>query len=1064
MRMRIRLFSSILLIGLILSGALHQHVFAEDAGREPLRFERIAVEDGLPHSTVLGVLQDQQGFMWFTTADGLSRYDGREFKNFQHERGNPNSLSNNNTFALLESSDGLIWVGTDPGGLNVYDPESGNFTLYTHDENDSNSLADDSVWSLAEDHNGNIWVGTRNGLSRLDRETGLFTNYLPDAENPNALAAAVVYRIYVDHSGTVWLGTNSGLQRYNYATDDFTTYVNDPDDETSLTNNSVWAIYEDSKGTFWVGTRRKGLNIFDRKTGKVTRRFYHDPNDPSTLSDDNIWNIFEDSKGNLWFLTEFDGLNCYDRQNDVFYAYEHDPNDASTISHNDVFWMTEDSSGVLWITTRYGGVNKLYDGLSKFGLYRSIPEDENTLNANEVYSFVADEDGKVWLGTFGGGLNMFDRQSGKMTFYMNNPDDPTSLSNNKVYYLHRAADGKLWVATYGGGLNLLNERTGEFTTYRNSDETPYGIIMNYPTTLEDAADGKLWVGTLGFGFFLFNPATAEIETIYEPLPDDESSLTEGTIYDMTYDQDGSLWLATARGGMEMFDPKSGTFTHHENDVENDNSILSDTVHALYFDAEQEIIWAATAGGLSGYDKAEDLWRNYTKEDGLPSDTLTGIQPGENGQLWVSSTKGISHLIPTENGFVFRNYTVADGLQGDQFQIASSYLGPDGEIFFGGSNGATYFHPDQLQDNAYLPQIAFTAFYLNNELVLPGSELLPQPIEKTEEINLPYEKNVFTIKFAALSYQLPAKNLYQYKLNGFDDDWSPAGHWTEARYTNLAPGKYTFAIRAANNDGVWNPVPKKLTINILPAWWQSIWFKILSVLGAFLLIFGIVQLRTQGIRSLNLELEKRVAANTDALRFAQKKLYETNRELENQLHEVNLLQEKLKEQATCDPLTGLYNRRYLNDILAKEISRACRDETPLVFILLDLDHFKQVNDTYGHAGGDKALVALGKLLMEYTRTNDFAFRYGGEEFMVLLPNVDLQTARKRATELLALVRELDIEHEGLSIPLTTSIGIASFPQHGNSAEAVLLAMDDALYQAKHRGRDRVEVYKEEKWCS
>lgn len=1045
-----RWWGSVILVALIFLGVFPaQAKGASSQGN--LRFEHLTVEDGLPHATVLGVLQDRQGFMWFSTADGLSRYDGREFKNFQHDHNNPNSLSNNNTFALLESSDGVIWVGTDPGGLDAYDPATGNFTLYQHDESDPNSLADDSIWSLMEDREGNIWVGTRAGLSRLDRESGLFTNYLPDADDPRSLAAPVVYRLYQDSVGTIWVGGNQGLQRYDPATDDFSTFVHDPDDERSLTSSNVWAMLEDSSGNFWVGTRRTGLNLFDRETGTVTRRFYHDAHDSTTLSDDNVWNLFEDSKGNLWVLTEYAGINRYDPVADAFVSYQHNPNDPSTISHNDVFWMTEDKSGVLWIATRYGGVNKLYDGLSQFGLYRGVPEDENTLNSNEVYSVLADEDGVVWFGTFGGGLNRLDRNTDEMTFYMHDPDEPASLSNDKVYYLHRGADGSLWAATYGGGLNRLNERTGEFTVFTNTEETPYGVSIKYPTTLENAEDGKLWVGTLGFGLLLFNPATAEIEATYEPNDADDTSLSEGTVYDLAYDQHGHLWIATARGGLEMFDPETGVFTHHLNAPDDEQSILSNTVHAVYWDAENKTIWAATAGGLSGLSEKTGMWTNLTKEDGLPSDTLTGIQPGLGNTLWVSSTKGISRVnLDTESTV---NYSVADGLQGDQFQIASSHLGPNGEIFFGGSNGVTHFLPQQLERNQYLPKVVFTGFYLNNKLVEAGSDVLPVPVEKTHTITLTHKQNVFAFEFAALNYQLPSKNLYRYKLDGFDTTWSPPSANNRARYTNLEPGTYTFKVLASNNDGVWNPVEAKVDIRILPPWWESLWFRILAGFGLVVLVFGIVQYRTSSIKRRNRELERRVAERTDELETA-------HSELEMQLKEVNSLQVQLKEQAIRDPLTGLYNRRYLNDVLQKIFPKVDRESSELVFVLLDLDHFKQVNDTYGHAGGDEALVNLSELLLKSTRSSDYAFRYGGEEFMLLMPDITLEDAKIRAESLRIAVREMLVKQDDNRIPLTTSIGLASYPRHGDSVEALLLAVDDALYQAKHLGRDRVEIYKEE----
>jgi len=847
------------------------------------RFERLTVEDGLPHATVLSVLQDQQGFMWFATADGLSRYDGISFKNFRHDKDDPNSLSNNNTFSLIESRDGLIWIGTDPGGLNVYDPATGKFTVYQHHSDAQNSLADDSVWSLLEDKDGRIWAGTRGGISRLDPKTGSFTNYLPDEDNPRSLAAPVVYRIYEDRFGTIWVGGNRGLQRYDPENDDFTTFTYDENDPKSISSDNVWAMLEDSRGNFWVGTRRNGgLNLFDRENETFTA-YQHSPYAPKSISDNNVWNIYEDTAGNLWVLTMDGGLNLFDYENKTFRSFQHNPHDPSTLSNNDVFWMTEDRSGVLWITSRYGGVNKLYDGLSQFGLYRSIPENSNTLNSNEVYSVLAEEDGTVWIGTFGGGLNRFDRKNGRMTVYMNNPEDPSSISKDKVYYIHSDKAGDLWLATYGGGLNYMNTATGRFTIYTDTPETPYGLGIKYPTTIESAEEGKLWVGTLGFGMLLFDPENATIEKEYAPDEKNLDSMSEGTVYDLAVDPSGGVWVATARGGLELLDPQTDVFTHHLNDPDNDNSILSDTAHALYFDEKENIIWAGTSGGLSGLDIASGEWQNYTEKEGLPSDTIMGIQPGNGNDLWISTTKGISRF--ERDTQTFYNYYAQDGLQGDQFQIASSHHGPDGEIFFGGSNGLTFFHSEDMTSNLYLPPVVFTEFYLDNEPVPIGSEILPLPIEKTTQITLEHNQNVFSVRFAALNYQLSSKNLYSYKLDGFDEDWSPPRDMPGARYTNLAPGTYTFMVRAANNDGIWNEVPSELTIEILPPWWGTWWFILLSILMSIMLIIGFIQLRLSGIRAVNRELEKRVNGRTKELEDAKNNLHQANNALESNLAEV-----------------------------------------------------------------------------------------------------------------------------------------------------------------------------------
>jgi diguanylate cyclase (GGDEF)-like protein len=1029
---------------------------SQDSYQAGVRFEHLMVEDGLPNATVLSVLQDKQGLMWFATADGVGRYDGYSFTTFRHEKDNANSLSNNNTFALIESRDGLIWIGTDPGGLNVYDPETGKFSLYLHDQNKVDSLVNDSIWSLLEASDGSIWVGTRGGLSHLDRKTGKFKNYLVNPENPRALAGAIVYRIYEDRSGVTWVATRNGLQRYDPATDDFTIYKNNPEDPNSITSNNVWAILEDKQGSFWIGTRGGGLNRFDRATGKF-KAYRNDLNVPNSLSDNNIWNIYEDSRGNLWITTENGGVNLFDRQAETFTSFKHNPNDPSTLSNNDIYWMTEDRSGVLWLTSRYGGVNKLYPGLWRFSLYRSIAGDPNSLNSNSVYCTLSDAGGTLWIGTFGGGINRYDRKTGTMTVFKNDPKNPNSLSNDKIQDIFKDEKGALWISTSGGGLNRMEPETDKFVAYKYSANSPDVVVgSNFLTKIQSAGEDQLWVGTLGYGLNLFNTITGKLDKEYYNLPKDPNSLTEDTIYDLAVEKSGRVWIATARGGLELLDPKTGIFTHHRNDPGNANSILGDGVYSIYLDETAGMIWAGTASGLSGLDLNTHQWQNYTMRNGLPSDTIMGVQPGSSRDLWVSTGKGISHLELDLK--TFTNYDVRDGLQGDQFEIASSSHGPDGELFFGGSNGLTAFRPDQITKNSYPAPIVFTDFQLFNQSLAIGSEILPKPIEKTSQIVLAYEQSVFTIKFAALSYQQSSKNLYQYKMEGFDKDWSPPRVKREATYTNLLPGDYTFIVRAANNDGVWNEATgQTLTIKILPPWWETWWFRVLAVFTAILVILGGIQFRLRNIHAMNAILEKRVVERTQELEGAQMSLNLANGELKNQLEEITTLEKAVRELAIHDALTGLHNRHHLSDRLKSEFSRAMRENYQIAFLLMDIDHFKSVNDTYGHQCGDTVLQQAGKIVSSITRQSDFACRYGGEEFMVVMPKITPQDALACAEHFRKTISEFRTEHEGKKIQITVSIGVAIYPLHGSDQDQILSFADAALYQAKNAGRNQVVMY-------
>ncbi len=1026
----------------------------QDFFKGNLRFERLAVEDGLPHATVLSVLQDRQGFMWFATANGLARYDGNTFTTFRHDVDNSNSLSNNNTFSLIESSDGLIWVGTDPGGLNTFDPATGKFALFKKEEGNPNSLVDNSIWSLMEARDGRIWIGTRGGISVLDRGSGTFKNYVINPENPRALSGAVVYRIYQDKSGTIWLGTRNGLNRYDPETDDFTVFANNPDDPESISHNNVWSMLEDSRGDFWVGTRGAGLNKFDRKTGKFTV-YRNKPGDPKTLSNDRIWNLFEDSSGNFWIVTENGGLNLFDRDKEIFRSFQHNPNDPFTVSNNDLFWLAEDRSGVLWITSRYGGVNKLYPAFQRFGLYRSIPGNANTLNSNNVYSILAEENGVIWIGTFGGGLNRYDRTTDQMTLYRNDPNNPDSLSIDKIQHIYKEHDGYLWLATSGGGLNKLDLATGKFTIYKTQPDTEDLLSSNFLTKIFPADPDHLWIGTLGFGLDLFNKKTGKVEAKFKNDPKNPDSLTEDTVYDMAIERSGNVWIATARGGLELLDPEKGIFTHHRNDLADPNTILDDAVFALYLDESKGMIWAGTSNGLSGLEISTGKWHNFTTKDGLPSDTIVGIQPGKSDDLWISTGKGISHFKISEK--TFENYSVRDGLQGDLFEISSTHLGPDGEVFFGGSNGLTFFHPDQIKENTYKPPVSFTGFELFNESIPTGSELLTGPIESTRKIQLDHDQSVVTIKFAALSYQLSFKNLYQYRMEGFDKDWSPPKTRNEVTYTNLPPGSYTFEVRAANNDGVWNDESRRLNIVVLPPWWETWWFRIIAIIGSFVFVYLLVQLRIKTVSVRNKELETHVNERTRELEESREQLNKANSELKAKLEAITKLEKEVRELAIHDALTGLFNRHYLSERLMAEYSRAERGKKSISFLLMDIDHFKDVNDTYGHQAGDHTLKMLSQSLLSHIRQSDIACRYGGEEFMVIMPDADAEAAFNKAEAFRKSIHDMTIEFENHTFNITVSIGIAIFPEHGTDNDEILSSADAALYAAKKSGRNKVVIY-------
>lgn len=834
---------------------------------EPLRFARLTVEDGLSNSGVMFIMQDSQGFMWFGTQDGLNKYNGYQVTVYRHDPDDPYSLSNNVVMAGYEDKEGVLWFGTDPGGLNRFDRTTGRFTVYKHDPQNPDSISNDAVWAIYEDHLGILWLGTRDGLNRFDRASGKFKSYKPDPNNLHSLSYKDVIHIYEDQEGALWIGTRDGLNKFDRETEQFTVYKNDPNNPHSLSNNQTWAIYEDRNGIMWVGTRGGGLNKFDRETGQFTV-YKNDLDNPHSLSGNNIWSITADSQGNLWLGLENASLNKFDPKTEQFTRYLANPDNPTSLSHANVFEVYQDRAGAIWAATWGGGVNRLDLGLQRFTLYEHIPGDPHSLSANFVNAIYQDKEGVLWIGTQNGGLNRFDRAAGQMTYYQNDSQNPASLSANTVNAIHEDRAGVLWVATMVGGLNKFDRAAEKFMAYKNDPNDPETLASNNLTQIYEDDTGALWIGTLGFGLDKFDPATGKI-THYRHDPNDPHSLGEDTINVLYGDHTGALWIGTFRAGLDKFDRAAGEFKHYRFNPDDPNSLSNNNVRSLYEDPAG-IFWVGTSGGLNKFDPATGKFNHYGMKDGLPNDTIYGILADKQGDLWLSTGKGLSRFDPQKE--TFRNYDVLDGLQSNQFNPYSYYQSREGEMFFGGPGGITAFDPEQMADNPYLPPVALTDFLLFNQPVpVGGGSPLAKPINELDHLTLAYNQSVFSFEFAGLNYHISPKNLYQYKLEGFDRDWSPPDSKRLATYTNLNPGDYTFMVKASNNDGLWNETPKTIKLTILPPWWQTTWFRTLAALVSIGAILGGFQWRLRSINARNRELERRVQERTLELRHSNQQL-------------------------------------------------------------------------------------------------------------------------------------------------------------------------------------------------
>ncbi len=821
------------------------------AGIHPhqVKFEQISLEQGMSQSSVRCILQDSRGFMWMGTEDGLNKFDGYSFTVYKPNPDDPHSISSNFIRSICEDHAGNLWIGTNGGGLNRYDRTSGKFIRYMHDPDDDNSISNNYVLSIVEDRSGIIWLGTDGGgLNAFDPSTETSTHYRHDPHDPGSISSDAVLVVYMDQSGILWLGTsNGGLNRFDRTMERFTTYRHDPGDPKSLSADFVQAICEDDEGTLWIGTDGGGLNRYDRQKNHF-HHFRHDPDDPYSISEDRIWCLYVDRTGIIWIGTDVGGLNLFVAEDEKFIRFQNEPNDPNSLSNDNVFSIYEDRLGVLWFGTEVGGVNKLDRDKGKFVHIHRDPTTQNTLNNNHVWSIYEDRNGILWIGTRSGGLNRYNRISGTYTHYTHDPDDPNSLPSNHVRAIYEAPSqpGILWLGTDHGGLSRFDPGEERFRNYLRDPDDPRSIGGNRVYSILEDRNGVLWVGTRTGGLNKFDPEK-ESFIHYRYDPDNPTSLSHDFIYKIYEDREGILWVGTFAGGLNRYEPEKDCFIRYRAHTNDPHSLSSDCVLTIHEDITGKLWIGTGGGGLNGFDRENETFVRYGTDDGLLNEVVYGILEDTSGNLWISTNNGLSRFNPAKT--TFKNYTVQDGLQSDEFNGGAYFRSARGEMFFGGINGINAFYPEQIRDNPHIPPIVITSFRkLNREMILPKS------ISDIDELTLSYRDYVFSFEFAALDYTAPEKNMYAYKMEGLDENWiyTDAGK-RFANYTTLPPGTYTFRVKGSNNDGVWNEEGASIKIIITPPFWKAWWFRILVSLVVIMIAAILYMRRLHGVR-MEIELQ------------------------------------------------------------------------------------------------------------------------------------------------------------------------------------------------------------------
>ncbi|MCI0515422.1 histidine kinase, partial [candidate division KSB1 bacterium] len=930
----LRYFFLTLGLGLLLDlGAAERCPLADE-----MKFDYLSLEHGLSQTSVFCMTQDAQGFMWFGTVNGLNRFDGFDFKVYTEISGDSGSLSDDWITALYVDRAGTLWIGTLRDGLNAYQPKTDDFRHFPIERIFPESplfhqfltelpsmftyIQPISVRSIFEDARGTLWIGTMgSGLYKLDPTTRRFvpaqdqerTGY-NETHNITAITETITPTDTV-----LWISTfGAGLLKYT-PQHGFKQVALSPQPPPRLQEQHFFSMFPDQDASgpiLWIGTMGAGLYKFHVAT-ETFELFSANRADCNCLHNHCITAITKDQDQYLWLATLDCGLAQVDIAQSRFRFYQKESFLPYSLGSNEIVSLFEDKAGILWIGTNMGqGINKLDKRKNKFTPYYHEQGNPNSLSDDAVFSILEDQAGCLWIGTFKGGLDCFDRAQHRWVHYRHDPANPFSLADNHIRALYEDRHGELWIGTFTGGLCQFDRKRNRFLNYRHQPANTNGISANQVRTIFEDRQGNLWIGTFGGGLNLFDRVQKTF-TCFRHDPNNPNSLSDDRIYYITQDAAGALWIATSEGGINRFDYPQRQFKRYLNNRHNPNSLSNNRVFMIFVDPHRPgILWIGTSGGgLNKFDQRTQCFTHYTREQGLANDVVYAILADSLQNLWLSTNKGISKFHPASE--TFTNYDLSNGLQSDEFNSGAAFKSKRGEMFFGGIRGFNSFFPEAIQINQTIPPIVITSFKIFDK---DRSELVRQ-MSPNEEIELSYRDNFFAFEFSSLDYTEFHRNQFAYKLEGLNQDWLRCGRRRYANYTNLDPGRYTFRVKGANSDGIWNETGAAIRLYIKPPFWRTPWFYILSLISIAVTIFAVFRHRLRVNIERTLELEHiRHTENEQVRKMVAADFHD---ELGQKLTRIALFSEILRGRLADASFENLQFLEKINRI-AKELSSSTRD--------------------------------------------------------------------------------------------------------------------------------------------
>lgn len=982
-----------------------------DAMASP-QFRHYSVDNGLANNALTALAQDRDGFLWIGSQSGLMRFDGYRFRIYQHDPRDAGSIPSNFVQSLFADAVGNLWVGTANAGLARFDPRTGRYVSYP--VGGARGFRAANAEAVIDDGKNGLWVGTDGGLDHLTVPTGEVTHY--DSPRGDGLSHDYVQALHRESGGSLLVGDRSGLMRF-YPDSGRFERLSIADASGHLVETGVCKFAEDTEHRLWFGTTRSGIGFFDSRG--VARLPRLGGAASVALATQSVRGIAPGPDGKVFVATYGAGVFVLDPQTFSVRQIRHSDSDPTSLSDDQAYGLLRDRSGMLWVATE-NGLSVTDPGQTAFQTVIVDHERPDRLTEGSGLATLVDSHDRLWVGHHMSGVDVFDTNGTRLVTLHPNVGASTA-GDRSVYAFAESTDGTVWIGTTEG----LYAVRGRALRPR-AVPLPGGHAG--PNVQRLLADGNsLWVGSRR-GLYRYDIRSGRWSSYSSQSP---GGLTDGWIVAILQRPDGRLWVGT-RKGLNLFDPATGGTLSFSSPSPAGAALANAFVVDLWSGPDGRLwvatiddgVYVLTPGRGDAY-----LIRHLTEHEGLPSVNIDALQPDLAGGIWISTGNGLAVIDSGSLGV--RSYQRADGVTFGDFWAHASALTRDGDLVFGAVGGLTVVHPALLAERHFDPQL------LVSGITVGGHLLQAAPGGAAGSIVVNPAANSFQVDFAATDYTAPRMLRYAYMLKGYDVDWTAVdASKRTATYTNLNPGNYLLLVRGTNREGIYSSATLRIPVRVQPAWYQTWWFRLLAAAAVSCLIALLVQVRTAYLRRVKQRLEALVAKRTEELRRSK---------------------QQIEMIAYLDAMTGLPNRRRFADRFANFRASADRNRSGFTLMLVDLDNFKGINDSFGHAAGDALLIAAAQRLGAVVREVDVAARLGGDEFAILLEGTVEREAIGAVCQRILQSFGEPVSVEGRIVQVGISMGCAVYPRDGLTQSELYRVADRALYAAKDAGRNTWRMY-------